>query len=138
IQIPQQNHEDLSRFLHLQPQSKNQETVRLSQLSKLLRLLTTTAESQPTSETREITLKVTQDEANRYIEQFPELAFEASAPKNGYIDLRAKSLEQKEALLLRYNIQPELLKKFAPLMVKETLTNEIMSAAKHAIVSFPV
>ena len=123
--------------------SNTTEGVQLRQLAELIAQIDHRAAQTrngfyyPTDDSKVI-LKVTAEEAKRYSEMFPEMIFEASKAKNGYVDLKLKSREQKEALLLRYKVQPEVLNKFSPLMVNKTITHTLGEAGSHAVVSFPV
>ncbi len=91
----------------------------------------------PTSRTNYI-LKVTPEEKEQFKKEFPELVFESLGRKGNYIHLRLKSADQKKITLMRYKVQPELIKKFSPLMIEKTLVSEVNSSVKHAAAVFPI
>ncbi|MES2769393.1 MAG: hypothetical protein V4596_09625 [Bdellovibrionota bacterium] len=91
----------------------------------------------PTSRTNYI-LKVTPEEKEQFKKEFPELEFESLGRKGNYIHLRLKSADQKKITLMRYKVQPELIKKFSPLMIEKTLVSEVNSSVKHAAAVFPI
>lgn len=83
-------------------------------------------------------LNLTAEEAAKMKAEYPKITFVADGVSGNTLKFKIKNPRSIENIFAHYKVQPELVKKFSPLMLENTLVNKFKDAGAHAATSFPM